>query len=306
MSSPTISVIMPVYNAERYVAIAVESILNQTYFDFEFIIINDGSSDQSLSILQKYAKEDNRIRLVTRENRGLVFTLNEMIEIAKGKIIARMDADDISLPNRLNTQYDFMLNNQHILASGCNSELIDEFGYKIGTHILPNEHQEIDYNNLRGRCSICHPSAVMRSKYLKNIGGYNRYARNAEDLDLWLRLAEAGRLANISDILLKYRVHFASESAIHNVNQKNTAINVCNIAWKRRGIEACVIDPSVAWRSGSDRDAQLSFALQNGWAAWKRKHREAWWNYTKKAILLNPFSISSWKLLIFGHLKSPP
>ena len=102
--SPLISVILPVYNAEKYLAEAIDSILNQTFTDFEFIIINDGSTDNSLSILQSYQTQDSRIRLFSRENKGIVMTMNEGIDLARGEWLARMDADDIAMPSRFERQ----------------------------------------------------------------------------------------------------------------------------------------------------------------------------------------------------------
>ena len=121
-----VSVVMSVYNSEKYLPEAIESILNQTYTNFEFIIINDGSTDNSLRIIKEYANKDKRIIVISRENKGLIFSLNEGIEVSKGKYIIRMDADDISLPNRLKIQLDFMEKNKDIAICGTVAITFDE------------------------------------------------------------------------------------------------------------------------------------------------------------------------------------
>jgi len=113
-----VSIVMSVYNAQKYLDEAIESILNQTYSNFEFIIINDGSTDKSLEIIENYAKKDSRIIVINRENKGLIYSLNEGIRKANGKYIARMDADDISLPQRLEKQVEFMEKNKNIGICG--------------------------------------------------------------------------------------------------------------------------------------------------------------------------------------------
>lgn len=297
---------MPVYNAERYLALAVESILNQTFIDFEFIIIDDGSTDNSSLILENYAQLDSRIRLIKRANKGLVKTLNEGISLARAPYIARMDADDFSLPNRFARQIEFLRINPHYVVVGSWSENINEYGQQIGfINEPPTDHSGIDEKNLEGDVAICHPTALIRHDALLAVGGYEPAFQDAEDLELWLRLAEVGKLANLPEVLLKYRVHIGSVSAIKRENQVIIARLSCELAWNRRGIQGVYKVSDDEWRSGTDKASQHRFALQYGWVAWKLGHRKTWWTYARKALALKPMAISSWKLLVFGFLKSP-
>ncbi|MDD4353774.1 MAG: glycosyltransferase family A protein, partial [Candidatus Nanoarchaeia archaeon] len=133
MKNHRISVIMSAYNTERYIAEAIESILNQTFKDFEFIIIDDGSTDDSLKIIKRYVKKDRRIKLIhNKKNIGLTKSLNKGLKIAKGQYIARMDADDISLPQRFQIQYDFLEKNKDIFLIGTTAFLIDDKGDRLG------------------------------------------------------------------------------------------------------------------------------------------------------------------------------
>src|SRR5437016_6143907 len=130
---PTVSIIMAVHNAERFLAAAVESVLAQSFGDFEFIIVDDGSSDDSGAILRQFAKQDDRIHLIARENRGLTCSLNEMIAEARGEFLARMDADDLALPQRLAVQVKFMQEHPDVVLLGGAYELIDEAGRALTT-----------------------------------------------------------------------------------------------------------------------------------------------------------------------------
>lgn len=161
---PLISVVMPVYNAELYLDEAIQSITNQTYKKFEFIIINDGSTDKSLEIIKKYKDEYSRIVLISRENKGLVFSLNEGISKAKGKYIARMDADDISLSTRLEEQVAFMEENQEIGVCGS---WVEVFGDNRKNTIwkMPKSNEELK-TRLLFSVPVAHPSVMMRKEIL--------------------------------------------------------------------------------------------------------------------------------------------
>jgi glycosyltransferase involved in cell wall biosynthesis len=148
---PLISVVMPVYNAAQYLREAIDSILNQTFRDFEFIIINDGSTDRSLEIIQSY--NDDRIRLINQKNTGLAKALNNGIAIAKSDFIARMDADDISIPERLTSQFSFLESNVDVVAVGSNAEVIDKEGNHVYCTAQPSTWSEnfVEISN----CPIC-------------------------------------------------------------------------------------------------------------------------------------------------------
>ncbi len=209
-AGPPISVCLPVYNAERYIAEAVESILGQTFGDFEFLIIDDGSTDGSRRILERYAAGDPRIRLVSRPNGGLVSALNELLGMARGEFIARMDADDIALPERFERQIAYLRDHGDVVALGTQILLIDPRGAPLTEMPLDLEHEDIDRAHLNGVTVLCHPTILARTASVLGVGGYRPGYFPGEDIDLWLRLAEVGRLANLPEILVKYRQHLQS------------------------------------------------------------------------------------------------
>ena len=211
MTVPMISVVMPVYNAEKYVAEAVESILNQTYSDFEFIIIDDCSTDSSYKILQSYAAKDNRIRLFKNEmNHKQAYTKNLAIELAQGKYIAFMDADDISLPERFAKQIEFMESNPTIGVSGTYSIAFDSNNSNLYTIEVPLTHELIKAYSFFVCCKMIHPSIIARRELFAKIG---RFSFNeslgglAEDYALWIDMLYKGVIfANLQNALLKYRL----------------------------------------------------------------------------------------------------
>lgn len=216
---PIISVIMPVYNAEKYLDEAIQSILNQTYKDFEFIIINDGSTDDSLKIIEDYAKQDNRIVLINRENRGLITSLNEGLERANGTYLARMDADDISLPERFQQQLEYMEKNELDIC-GCHYFLINEVGAYIDCAIVPLKNNSFLYY-LSVTTPFAHPSVMIKKSFIeKNKIAYGKgQCKYAEDYDLWIYFWEkSAKFGNVDLFLFKYR-HLTNSLSKKNRNQ---------------------------------------------------------------------------------------
>lgn len=208
---PKVTVLMPVYNGEKYLHKAINSILSQTFQDFEFLIVNDGSTDNSLEIIISY--QDDRIRVINNVNNlGISQSLNKGLNLAQGEYIARMDCDDISLPNRLCTQVDFLNCNPEIIVVGSYMELIDSEGYKTEQQYLyPLTNENIIYSMLYSN-PLGHPSVMFRRKEVIKIGGYRLKKEwnnlSTEDYDLWLRLAIHNyALANIPECLIYYRDH---------------------------------------------------------------------------------------------------
>lgn len=216
-----VSVIMPVYNAEKYVEEAILSVLNQTYKNFEFIIINDGSTDNSLQILRRLQLTDKRIRLISRENYGLVTTLNEGITISKGKYLARMDADDICYSTRFEKQIKLLEKNPNLYLVGTRFELlyedcIDDDIKNEMEIFLKYAHEEIDYKNntqsiLEGY-KILHPTWMLRRELVDIIGMYRMYA--SEDNEFLFRAAMNGyQMGRVEEVLLKYRISNFSKTS---------------------------------------------------------------------------------------------
>lgn len=200
-----ISVVMSVYNGEKYLKQAVRSILSQTYKDFEFIIINDGSTDSSSVILGELARQDSRVRLVSRENKGLIYSLNEGVKLAQGEYIARMDADDISMPERLEKQLKYA-ENEGLAVCGTWAEGIDSLGNKINSLSYPPSMDRVKVFTLLHNPFI-HPSVMFKKEVFEKVGNYKKFFKHIEDYELWTRIVFRYKAGNIPEILLSYRIH---------------------------------------------------------------------------------------------------
>ncbi|WP_195244222.1 glycosyltransferase family 2 protein [Clostridium celatum] len=206
--SVLVSIVMSVYNGEKYLRQSIESILNQTYKNIEFIIVNDGSVDLSLQIINKYAEQDKRIKVINNvKNKGLIYSLNKGIDEATGKYIARMDADDISVESRIEEQVNFMESNKDIALSGtAHSIFLDGKEF-----IRSNTTAIIDYELIRVKslfqCSFVHPSVIMRRDIIqKNNFRYKEDYKHAEDFGLWSEIIPKYKVSNIDKPLLRYRI----------------------------------------------------------------------------------------------------
>lgn len=223
-NNPLVTVLLPCYNAELYVEEAVRSMMQQTYTNLEILLIDDCSTDGTNAILSRLALEDNRIRLVRNEpNLKLIKTLNKGLDLANGIYIARMDADDISLPVRIEKQMNFMLSNPEVDLCGTNYIMIDGEGLEIGCSDYPlNDIRE----NLLFNCPVAHPSVLFKKETIIRVGKYNEEMFNAEDYELWLRVVSVGCIKNISDKLLLYRWHGNNISLIGGIGQNIDTIRL--------------------------------------------------------------------------------
>ena len=211
---PIVSVLMPVFNGERFLSEAVDSILNQSFADFEFLIIDDGSSDDTATILDSYL--DSRIiRIYHPINLGITTSLNEGIAQAKGMYIARMDADDISMPDRFQKQISFLDAHSEVGVLGTFAKIIDEMGKPVEHYTVPSTHGLIAWALAFGR-AFAHPTVMMRAALLKKISGYPTNANFCEDVALWVKLIELTRFANLKEDLLIYRTHSSSISRVNS------------------------------------------------------------------------------------------
>lgn len=209
-SAPIISVILPVYNAGSYLKDAIDSILNQTFRDFEFIIINDGSTDNSLETIKAF--DDSRIVLIDQANMGLAATLNVGISKAKGKYIARQDQDDISYPERLEKQVDYLESNKEVVLLGTWARIISEDTKLNNTfHQHPHLSSILKFDLLFNNPFV-HSSVIFKTDLVKSIGGYDETKGLYEDYKLWSRLAEEGEVANLKEVLIDYRHHASGMS----------------------------------------------------------------------------------------------
>lgn len=228
MVTPRITVAMSVYNNAPYLAHAIESIVAQTFTDFEFLIVDDGSTDDSAGIIERFARDDSRIRLIRQPNAGLIVSLNRIIDEARAPLIARMDGDDIALPERFARQVAFLDAHPDIGVLGTGCTCIDDNG-KPTTYKFDNVTSPEDVlADLKNGPPLCHPSVVMRRDAVRAVGGYHRAYKHCEDYDLWLRLSERVRMANLPDRLLLYRQSDTQVSNRHAYVQKIGAA----IAWE--------------------------------------------------------------------------
>jgi len=221
MHSPKVSVVMSIYNSERYLQEAIDSILSQTFTDFELIIIDDGSTDSSAEILDSY--KDTRIKRINNpQNLGLSRSLNLGIASARGEFIARMDSDDISLPERFDHQIKYLQEHDHIGILGTGSLRIDQFGQPIGLPWKPPESPGV-INWLFCFCNqIGHPTVMgLRNVFIKS-GGYNPDMLYAEDFDLWQRISEFSKLSNLQEVYVHRHIHDCNVSIkFHDIQKKN-------------------------------------------------------------------------------------
>jgi glycosyltransferase involved in cell wall biosynthesis len=205
LKDPEISVIMSVHNGEPFLCESIDSILGQTFANFEFIIVDDGSTDCSGEIIARYAKSDSRIVVISQRQKGPTKSLNAGIRRARGLWIARQDADDVSLPNRLQTMVDFLKLNPTVAAAGSWSEIMDETGRSLWTLKFPIGHERISWAMI-GTTAIVHPSAVMKREAFVRYGVYNEDYTYAQDYELWTRWIRLGaKLANVPKVLVRYR-----------------------------------------------------------------------------------------------------
>lgn len=206
MNKPVVSVVLVACNVERFLAESIESILNQTFSEFEFIIVDFGSTDGSKAIASTYAAKDSRIRLHEIAHCSLVDARNAACFLAQGRYIAIMDADDVSVPDRLMREVAFMEEHPEIGLLGGATEWIDAAGRSLHIDYPPTENHEIK-SDLVTRCPFWQSSVVIRRDAFVLMGGYRAVFAQAEDYDLWLRISENYECANLKDVVLRYRIH---------------------------------------------------------------------------------------------------
>jgi glycosyltransferase involved in cell wall biosynthesis len=202
-----VSVVMSCYNSQEWLADSIESVLSQTYEDFEFVLVDDGSQDSTPHIISRYRKLDSRIKVISKKNTGLPDSLNVGISEASGEWIARLDADDTCEPDRLEKQIEFVAVNPQVVLLGTSYSEVDTNGNVLKIHSYPNDDRILKYNLQRLRQFLHHSSVLYPAGAVKRVGGYRPRIRLAEDLDLWLRLASRGQFACLGEPLVHVRTH---------------------------------------------------------------------------------------------------
>ncbi len=226
--NPPISVLMSVYNGDKYLKKAIESILKQTFSNFEFIIVNDGSADNSIEIIKSF--NDPRIKIINnKKNLGLIKSLNIGLKQAKGKYIARLDADDIALKNRLEKQFNYLEKNKDITLIGGGAEIINSEGKYIREKLPITNFDQIRFWTLFFGNPFLHSSIFFKKKDIDSINGYSHTYKHVEDYDLYLRLIKNGyKIINLPEIFIKYRIHNQSIGQIKD-SKKEQDTNVKKI-----------------------------------------------------------------------------
>lgn len=304
MNNPLVSVILPCYNAEDFIEASIKSIMDQTYSNLEIIAIDDCSTDNTFSILQILSKNDNRIKILQNEkNAGLVSSLNNGIINAKGKYIARMDADDISLPQRIERQIKFM--EQHVDVALCGSDYltINSKNKEIGKISFPSENEEIKAALLFTN-AFAHPTVVIRKEILERCGPYEEGLVPAEDYELWIRIAENYKIANIPAYLLKYRVHESNLTLTKKENQKHAFEIILNKHAAAFGYAEPFIVYHVKFLNGS-WNKRSSIKEIKGFKNWKKVliEKNSRWAFTTNALLKKYF-VKNYSNALLSIIKS--
>ncbi len=232
-STPAISVLIPIHNAGRFLASALETVLGQTFSDFELIAIDDGSCDDSGKVLAGFAARDQRVRVFDQENQGIVATLNRALELARAPLVARMDADDLSRPDRFAKQIAYLRRHPDVAAVSGAMDVIDESGNYLRTLLFPTLPEAIASELIHRSC-VCHAPVMARTEVLRSLGGYRKCVQYAEDYDLFLRLSEVARIANLPDVLYAVRLHAATISGRYTVAQELAVLAARGAARLRR------------------------------------------------------------------------
>jgi glycosyltransferase involved in cell wall biosynthesis len=295
VTRPLVSVLLPVFNGERFLERAVRSILAQTLRDFELLIYDDGSRDGSRAIAERVAAEDGRVRVISAANRGIVAVLNAGLDAATGTLIARMDADDVARPTRFERQVAYLEAHPEVVAVGTHALLIDQDDDPICPwFVLLESHEEIDRRLLGGDGggTIVHPTVMMRREPLAAVGGYRADYQWAEDLDLFLRLAERGRLANLPDMLLDYRQHLSSVGVSRREVQRDAARRCLEDAWARRGLPGSPPPVGLAPPTGA-----VEYMRSWAWMALRAGNVRTARKYAVRTVRAAPLQLSSWQAL---------
>jgi glycosyltransferase involved in cell wall biosynthesis len=295
-----VSIVIPAYNAQRYIAEAVDSMLAQTFDDFECIVVDDGSTDRTGHVLAQLARRDPRVRPLHVPHGGIVEALNAGVDAARGEFIARMDADDVAVPTRLEQQVRFMDDHPDVVALGSKVLLVDPHNSPLWEIDVKTKHQDIDAELMAGNgWALFHPTSMIRKEAILRVGRYRPEYQWSEDIDLFLRLAEIGRLANMPTTTLRYRQHFSSVNRTKLDLQIKRVERLLADAHHRRGMAfpedfkfkpVIPLGPSEQFRAWGRR------ALLNKNYRVARKH-------AFKAVRYAPTEYDTWNLLVHALIR---
>jgi len=244
MTRPALTVILPVFNGERYVAQTIESVLTQSFTEFEFLILDDGSTDRTPAILAEYERSDSRIRLVRHENRGVGFTLNRGLTEARGALVAQIGADDLALPERLKKQVEFLGRHpDHVLVGGYLA-IIDSDGRSVGVRKYPTSDAA-----LRARMPLYNPFGAPSVMYRRDdaigVGGFTSRFWTCEDYDFVFRIAKRGKVANLPEPLSAYRLHVGAVKSTQTLRQLRDTVDAKRAAYREYGYRQTAVARAV-------------------------------------------------------------
>jgi glycosyltransferase involved in cell wall biosynthesis len=249
-SMPFVSVLMAVYNGDKWLGESIRSVLEQTYVDFEFIIVNDGSTDSSLEIINNFAETDARICVVDKINTGLADSLNCGLVIANGKWIARLDADDVCMPERLQVLHEYVSSRPDLVLVGSSFIEIDGLGCSVKEQRYPSNHAWLLNNLERHKRFFPHSSAFFRADSARELQGYNPRIVRSQDHDFWLRLSAKGKIACLNMPLVQIRQHgdqISHEESGFRQLYYDYASTICHFLRKRRIVDPSIDLDMVAW-----------------------------------------------------------
>lgn len=297
---------MSAHNAGRYLAQCLESLVRQTFRDFECIVVDDGSTDNTADILRDHMRADERVRVLRNAiPQGLTPNLNRAIREVAGSFLARMDADDVARPERFAKQVAFLERHPECVAVGGQVVFVDEDGDQLCEFSVPCEHEQIEERLWCGdSLALVHPCVMMRTDAVRVVGGYREKAGASEDLDLYLRLAEKGRLANLPDCLLEFRRHPDSVTAVGSAErERSRKLAILYEAAERRGL----VGRRIELREFPVARSRAAWHAEWAFRIWKRggnlrvARKHLW-----RALRSNPFARSVWRAFICVLLRSKP
>ncbi len=286
---------MPVFNCGKFLAASLESTLAQTFKDFELIIIDDGSTDDSLEIIKTFARRDGRIQFKSRPNTGICGALNEALAMSRGNLIARMDGDDTCTPTRLEKQFAFMRQNPEIVASGTGLLYMDPHRRPLYEMRPSASHKEIMAEFLRGHSmAVTHATAIFQAAPYKAVAYRDKY-KSIEDLDLFLRLSAHGNFGNLTEALYQYRQHPAGTNVKHFATQQRLRRELLTEYYSERHLG----QPDLEFSEGG------AVTLSDLYADWSCRaflggHRDTGLLYAFRFLIADGFSPK--KIVRFGQM----
>lgn len=295
-----ITVLIPAHNAERYVAQAIESVLNQTYPYFEIVIVDDGSTDTTADIVKSFCENDDRVRLIRIPKSGTSNALNAGLSAARGAYIARLDADDLCMPQRLHVQLDYLEHNPEVKLVGSHAYAIDEDGDSVKPLYVALDHHTIEgillrETHIKGRQYFVTPSVMFDTEKARLIGGFDPEYDFVEDRDFFLRFTEVGKCSNLDQFLVKYRLHHSSVTNTRSLLQGERSTRAVNVARLRRNLPELTHDQ--IWTAPGTLTSSQHALMTARTAMYFRNFRTAF-KHVRRELAANPFEKDAWKLLL--------